>query len=47
MAFYLYEVAGIPNLNIGDGMHPNAVGARIVEGNLWRVLKPMLDKQAR
>jgi acyl-CoA thioesterase-1 len=47
MTFYLYEVAGIPNLNIADGMHPNPAGSRIIEANLWRVLKPMLDKQAQ
>ena len=45
MAFYLTGVAGIPSLNIGDGMHPNPAGARIVEANLWRTLQPMLDKQ--
>jgi acyl-CoA thioesterase I len=47
MPFYLYEVAGIPTLNIADGMHPNPAGARIVEANLWRSLKPLLDKQGR
>jgi len=47
MPFYLYQVAGIPTLNIADGMHPNPAGARIVEANLWRSLKPLLDKQDR
>jgi len=47
MPFYLYEVAGIPTLNIADGMHPNPAGSRIVEANLWRSLKPLLDKQGR
>jgi acyl-CoA thioesterase-1 len=47
MPFYLYEVAGIPTLNIADGIHPNPAGARIVEANLWRSLKPLLEKQAR
>jgi acyl-CoA thioesterase-1 len=45
MAFYLNGVAGIPSLNIADGMHPNPAGAQIVEANLWRALEPMLDKQ--
>lgn len=45
MMFYLNGVAGIPSLNIADGMHPNPAGARIVEANLWRALKPMLDKR--
>ena len=47
MPFYLYQVAGVASLNIADGMHPNPAGARIVEANLWRSLKPLLDKQAR
>jgi len=47
MPFYLYQVAGVPALNIADGMHPNPTGSRIVEANLWRSLKPLLDKQDR
>jgi len=47
MPFFLYEVAGIPTLNIADGIHPNPAGARIVEANLWRSLKPLLENQAR
>ncbi len=47
MPFYLYQVAGVPALNIADGMHPNPAGARIVEANLWRSLKPLLDTQGR
>jgi acyl-CoA thioesterase-1 len=47
MPFYLYQVAGVPALNIADGIHPNPAGARIVEANLWRALKPLLDKHAR
>jgi acyl-CoA thioesterase I len=47
MPFYLYQVAGIPTLNIADGIHPNPAGARIVEANLWRSLKPLLDRQGR
>jgi acyl-CoA thioesterase-1 len=43
--FYLEGVAGIPALNIADGMHPNASGARIVEGTVWRALEPLLRKQ--
>ncbi len=43
MPFYLYQVAGIPTLNIADGMHPNPAGSRIVEANLWRSLKPLLQ----
>src|SRR4030095_4849904 len=47
MPFYLYEVAGIPTLNIAEARHPNPAGARIVEANLWRSLKPLLEKIAR
>ena len=47
MPFYLYQVAGVPTLNIADGIHPNPAGARIVEANLWRSLKPLLDRQPR
>jgi acyl-CoA thioesterase-1 len=47
MPFYLNEVAGIAALNIADGIHPNPAGARIVEANLWRSLKPLLEAQRR
>ena len=47
MPFYLYQVAGVPALNIADGMHPNPAGARIVEANLWRSLQPLLDRKGR
>jgi acyl-CoA thioesterase-1 len=44
MPFYLDGVAGIPHLNIADGMHPNAEGARVIEGAVWRTLEPLLEK---
>jgi acyl-CoA thioesterase-1 len=47
MPFYLEGVAGNPELNIRDGIHPNPEGARIVERNVWKVLEPLLDKPAR
>jgi acyl-CoA thioesterase-1 len=40
--FLLAGVAGIPALNQGDGIHPNARGERIVADNVWRVLRPEL-----
>lgn len=43
--FYLEGVAGIPSLNIADGMHPNPDGARIVERTIWHALEPLLDKK--
>lgn len=42
--FYLDGVAGIPSLNNSDGIHPNAEGARIIAGTIWRALEPVLDK---
>jgi acyl-CoA thioesterase I len=42
--FFLEGVAGIPSLNIADGIHPNPAGARIVESTIWRALQPLLAK---
>ena len=42
--FFLQGVAGIPSLNISDGIHPNPAGARIVEATMWRALQPLLTK---
>jgi len=42
--FYLEGVAGIPSLNIADGMHPNPEGARIIEKTIWTALEPLLDR---
>lgn len=44
MPFYLDGVAGIPNLNIADGIHPNAEGSRIIERAVWSALEPLLEK---
>jgi acyl-CoA thioesterase-1 len=44
MPFFLDGVAGIPHLNIADGMHPNAEGARIIERAVWHTLEPLLEK---
>jgi len=40
--FLLDSVAGVPELNQSDGIHPTAEGARIVADNVWRVLEPLL-----
>jgi len=32
-------VGGDPKLNQADGIHPTAAGAKIVAGNVWKVLK--------
>ena len=42
--FYLDGVAGIASLNNADGIHPNAEGARLIAGTIWRALEPVLDK---
>jgi len=42
--FYLEGVAGNPELNISDGIHPNAEGSVIVERTIWRALEPLLEQ---
>lgn len=41
--FLLDGVAGHAELNQGDGVHPNAVGERIVAANVWRALEPVVQ----
>jgi acyl-CoA thioesterase-1 len=43
--FFLEGVAGITSLNNSDGIHPNAAGARVIEGTIWRALEPVLRQQ--
>lgn len=40
--FLLEGVAAIPELNLADGIHPNAEGQKIVMENVWAVLKDVL-----
>jgi acyl-CoA thioesterase I len=47
LPFLLTGVAGRPDLNQGDGIHPTAEGARIVADNVWRVLEPMVQAASR
>ena len=42
LPFFLDGVAGIPDLNLPDGKHPNAEGQKIVMENVWEVLKAYL-----
>ena len=44
--FLLQGVAGRPELNQADGMHPNVRGERIVAANVWRGLAPVLRAAA-
>lgn len=40
--FLLEGVAANPDLNLPDGIHPNAAGHRILAENVWKVLEPLL-----
>ncbi|WP_318312774.1 arylesterase [Flagellimonas crocea] len=40
--FLLENVAGIPELNQNDGIHPTVKGQKLVAQNVWEVLKPVL-----
>jgi acyl-CoA thioesterase-1 len=40
--FLLENVAGIPELNQADGIHPTEEGQRIVAQNVWKVIEPIL-----
>ena len=42
LPFLLDRVAGKPELNQPDGVHPNYVGERIVTENVWKALEPVL-----
>lgn len=42
--FFLEGVAGKTELNQEDGIHPNAEGTRLVAANVYRYLKPLLEK---
>lgn len=44
MPFILEDVAGIPELNMADGIHPTAAGHRIIARNVWKALEPLLRK---
>ncbi len=42
LPFLLEGVAGVAALNQGDGIHPNAEGARRVAATLWTGIRPLL-----
>jgi len=44
--YLLVGVGGDPNLNLGDRIHPNAAGQRILAETVWGVLEPVLRKAA-
>lgn len=41
--FILKDVGGVKELNQNDGIHPTAEGHKIVAGNVWEVLRPILE----
>jgi acyl-CoA thioesterase-1 len=44
--FLLEGVGGKPELNLSDMIHPTAEGQKIVAENVWKVLRPVLEKGA-
>lgn len=42
--FILKGVGGNPKLNLPDGIHPTALGHKIVAETVWKALKPVLSK---
>ena len=42
LPFLLDGVAGHPDLNQRDGIHPTAAGAQIVADHVWKLLSPLL-----
>lgn len=42
ISFLLEDVAGNPELNQGDGIHPTAEGQKILAKNVWEVLGPLI-----
>ena len=44
--FLLDKVAGQPELNQGDGIHPNARGAEIMAETVWNALRPLLQQMS-
>lgn len=47
MPFLLKDVGGDPTLNIGDGMHPNEKGQKIIAKNLIPYVKQALKKSKK
>jgi acyl-CoA thioesterase-1 len=45
--FFLEGVAGVPELNQPDGLHPNANGARRIADTVWTGLEPLLGSDLR
>lgn len=46
LPFLLEDVAGIPELNMPDGIHPTAEGQRIIADHMWTFIEPTLRRIA-
>jgi acyl-CoA thioesterase-1 len=44
--FVLTGVALVPEMNGGDGIHPNAAGAQRIAETVWPYLEPLLQTRA-
>ena len=44
--FLLDKVAGQPELNQADGIHPNARGAEVMADTVWNALRPLLQQMS-
>jgi acyl-CoA thioesterase-1 len=42
MPFLIAGVVGRPELNMEDGWHPNAAGAKVIAASIWPHLEPLL-----
>ena len=42
--FLLEGVGGVAELNLSDAIHPTLEGHKVVAENVWKVLKPVLEK---
>ena len=42
--FLLDRVAGVPEMNQGDGIHPNEAGSKLVAENVFRAIRPVLER---
>ena len=42
--FFLYNVAGDPELNLPDRVHPNADGHKSIADAIWTHLEPMVAR---
>jgi acyl-CoA thioesterase I len=43
--FFLDRVAGVGELNLADGVHPNPEGTKIVAETVYRALRPVLEEE--